>query len=208
MEHGLTPEEETTKQTYDAHAVSWSVAHSAVGFWASEMDRFAEWMGAGRVLEIGSGAGRDAAELIERGYDYVGVDVSVGLLEVARRANPGAVFLEQSVYELDFPARFDGFWCSCVLLHVPKRRIGEALGAICGSVKPGGVGFIALKEGEGEVMEPGAGNGSGRFFAYWREEEFAEVLRGHGFEVLKTSARKAGAGEPRFLCFWVKVVAR
>lgn len=119
-----------------------------------------KWIGSqellptGKVLEIGSGGGRDAKELIAKGYKYTGTDVSKGLLEEARKANPSTVFLRQSVYDLDFPDNtFDGFWASAVLLHIPKDRIDEALSRLRAVVRNDGIGFISIKQGEGQKIE-------------------------------------------------------
>jgi hypothetical protein len=69
------------------------------------------------------------------------------------------------------------------------------------------VGFIALKEGGGEEVEPeDKGRMRGRFFAFWKQDEFEHVLRQNGFEVLVSGVREAGEARPRLLCFWVKTV--
>ena len=91
------------------------------------------------------------------GYDYTGTDVSKGLLDAAQENNPGAKFYQMGVYDMDFPDNgFDGFWACAVLLHLPKSKITKALQSIHDIVCPEGVGFISLKEGEGEeyVDEP------------------------------------------------------
>lgn len=146
----LTDEEKLTIAAYDDQATRWAGEHQTSGFWGKEMDKFQELLPSGKVLEIGSGGGRDAKELTSRGYQYVGTDASQGLIEQAQKANPQTVFLTQSVYDLDFPPDFfDGFWAAAVLLHIPKNKIDLALGKIKSVVKPGGIGFITLKEGEG-----------------------------------------------------------
>jgi len=47
------------------------------------------------VVEIGCGDGGDAAEIIPRVPSYLGVDPSVGLLEIARKRLPGVSSLSQ-----------------------------------------------------------------------------------------------------------------
>ena len=44
------------------------------------------------VIDIGCGAGRDAAVFVERGYDYIGVDLSEGMLKVAAERAPTGTF--------------------------------------------------------------------------------------------------------------------
>ena len=40
------------------------------------------------VIELSCGDGRDAAEILKRVSDYIGIDPSVGLLNLARQSNP------------------------------------------------------------------------------------------------------------------------
>ena len=197
----LTAEEKITLETYNATAKQWSEKHATVGFWKEEMGTFRKLLPSGKILEIGSGGGRDAKELIALGYEYVGTDISTGLIEVAKRENPHATFLSQSVYELDFPegTKFDGFWASAVLLHIPKVRINAALQHIKKFMRDGAVGFISLKQGDGERIEEDK-----RFFVYYYEEEFRQVLQGNSFEVVQTTVRSM-SGKTTWLCFFVRV---
>jgi SAM-dependent methyltransferase len=55
-----------------------------VRHWAAVERRALRWV-RGRVLDVGVGAGRVALELQERGREVVGIDVSPGAVEVARR---------------------------------------------------------------------------------------------------------------------------
>jgi len=182
----LTPEEEITKRSYDKFASQWAPRHMTPRFWGKEMDKFKELLPQGKVLEVGAGGGRDARALIKAGYDYVGTDISGPLLAEAKKNVPGAQFEQVSLYDLDFPYKFDGFWCAAVLLHIPKKYISKALKAIKRNLKSGAIGFIAIKEGDEEKMENDPDDhGGGRFFAYWQNDEFKDVLESNGLDVLK-----------------------
>lgn len=175
--------EEVTNKYYDEHGRSWASGHQDQNFWADALKEFSKLLPKGKIIEIGSGGGRDAEMLISMGYDYIGTDVSQTLLEVAQENNPGARFVYQSVYELNFPnEKFDGFWTAATLLHIPKSRIDEALQSIKNVLKDDAVGFISLKEGEREeIVDQYEGK---RFFAFYSMEEFEEVLKRNNFEVL------------------------
>ena len=197
----LTPEEKITLETYNTTAKQWSEKHATVDFWEQEMEIFRKLLPSGKILEIGSGGGRDARELIALGYAYVGTDISTGLIEMAKKANSHVTFLAQSVYDLDFPegTQFDGFWASAVLLHIPKTKINEALQQIRKFMRDGAVGFISLKQGDGERLEEDK-----RFFAYYSEKEFRKVLQRNNFEVVQTTVHPM-SGKTTWLCFFVQV---
>jgi SAM-dependent methyltransferase len=205
----LLPKEQTTKHTYDTLAKTWAVQHDAKHFWAPEMQRFHELLPSGTILEIGAGGGRDGQELLALGYRYVGTDLSSGLLAVARKTLPNQELYEQSVYDLDFPDRekFDGFW-TATLLHIPKSRIDEALQRIKTVIKPGGIGFISLKDGDDEQVRVDEFGGSKfeRFFAYWRKDEFIETLKQNGYTLIDyTYHQDERKDRQPWHCFFVKL---
>ena len=67
------------------------------------MEKYHELLPGGKVLEVGSGAGKEAAALIGMGYEYTGADASKGLIALAQQRNPTAAFKNVAVEELDFP---------------------------------------------------------------------------------------------------------
>ena len=202
----LTPEETLTLATYNRQAERWSSNHSNSNFWEDEIAHFKDHLPAGRILEIGAGGGRDAKVLIDAGYEYLGTDISEGLLAQARLNNPGVSFEQVSVYDLDYEELFDGFWCSAVLLHIPRDRIDKALQAIHRNMKKGAVGFIAIKEGQGEKLETddASTQSDERFFVYWTNDSFKEKLLGNGFEIVEEGYRPMSA-RTRWLTYIVKV---
>ena len=197
----LTPQEELTIKAYDDKASDWAAKHSNAHFWGKEMDKFHQLLPEGKILEIGSGGGRDAKELIELGYEYTGIDVSEGLIAVAKKLNPNGKFFLKSLYELDFPENeFDGFWSSATLLHIPKERIKEVLQNIHQVIRKDGIGFISLKQGTGEKIES-----DNRLFAYYEKDEFKKILLQNGFEVLDISLNPMSE-KTVWLVYLVKVI--
>lgn len=169
---------------YDTHAKEWSEKHHGFDdgtYWVVEMDRFHKLLPEGNILEIGSGTGKDARELLKHGYGYVGIDASSGLLKIARERNPNVLFKHVAVQDMRFPENsFDGFWSVATLLHVPKDEIDLSLKKIAYVVKPGGIGFVTIKAGNGEMNDPD----TGRWYFYYSNAEFNNILKRNNFEVI------------------------
>lgn len=202
----LTEHEEVTKRTYNQLAKQWSTGHLTEDFWIKELELFKKLLPRGRVLEIGCGGGRDTKHLLKLGYEYLGTDIAGNLLKEARKRNPSAKFAKVSIYDLKFNKPFDGFWCSAVLLHVPKSRIDEALTAINACLKPNAAGFISIKKGVGEELERRIDlDGDGRLFSYWQDEDFRKVLVENGFKVLLAGYRPMSE-RSKWLTYHVRVV--
>jgi len=76
----------------------------------------------GRVLEVGCGTGLIYQRLVPtllNNTDYVGVDVSDKMLDIARRNFPDGIFLRGDGYELSFAdGAFDTVLCFEVLGHI------------------------------------------------------------------------------------------
>ena len=180
-----TDKEKQTVDYYDREAANWASSHKGYeekSYWEGEMAKFHELLPSGKVLEIGFGTGKDALALIALGYDYTGTDASEGLLKIARRRNPNAKFEYMAVHDLEF----DGFWTAATLLHIPKDRIDGALVSIKKVIKHGGIGFISMKSGVGERTDPE----TGRWFSYYSQDEFNDVLKRNDFEIINKATRQ------------------
>jgi SAM-dependent methyltransferase len=99
-----------------------------------------DWQGK-RVLEIGTGVGTDARQLIERGASYTGINVDSGSTLATRAALrvfglPGDV-LQCDATCMHFPnASFDFVYSFGVLHHIPD--VEAAMREILRVLKPGG----------------------------------------------------------------------
>lgn len=200
----LSEKEIQVAEWYDQNATKWAESRkktSESSFWAEEYEYFKQLQEPhGKLLEIGSGSGREAIEWIKMGYEYIGIDTSISLIRIAKQNEPRGRYFFSSVYEMPFfPNMFDAFSSWTMLPHIPKERIEEALKLIKVVLKPGGIGFIAMREGTGEKQEPE----TGRWFSYYSQSEFEPILVKHGFEILFKN-RKQSRPDLTWLTFFVK----
>jgi SAM-dependent methyltransferase len=73
-----------------------------------------------RLLDVATGPGNLAAAASRRGAQPIGVDLSSGMIELARRRHPGIEFREADVEHLPFAdGTFDAVVCSFGLGHFP-----------------------------------------------------------------------------------------
>lgn len=193
----LSRKEEITLRAYDNAARMRNIRLNKFDFWREEFLKFRDYIPSGRIIDIGCGGGRDAL-LFNKGdsYKYIGIDASPEMILEAKKLVPGADFRVINMYDLAggfYENYFDGFWASCSLLHIPKRkflgifrsRIDIVLRQIRKTVKGGGVGFIAMKKGEGEKIIYKE-NGEEWFFVFYYLSEFSKILQKNGFEILKS----------------------
>jgi SAM-dependent methyltransferase len=116
------------------------------------LDLFAEMtlaVGA-EVADVGCGTGRLLPYLASRGLSPRGVDLSPGMVEVARRENPGFVYEVADLRELPFEdASLAGMVCWFSLIYLaPEARV-SAFAELARVVKPGGYLVTAFKHGDG-----------------------------------------------------------
>jgi ubiquinone/menaquinone biosynthesis C-methylase UbiE len=73
----------------------------------------------GRVLDAACGTGAVASQLVERGHEVVGIDLSPAMLDRARKAVPSATFLLGDVTRIPLPDRdVDHVVCCLAMTHV------------------------------------------------------------------------------------------
>src|SRR4051794_15440015 len=164
-----------TVAAYDAHAAAYAGGFVAADDLLEEQHTaFAAAVGSGgRVLEIGSGSGRDAAQLESLGLDVRRTDITPGFVDLLRAHGHAADVLDPLVDDLDDPARpgtpYDGVWASASLLHVDRSDLAVVLARLAAATRPGGVLAVSLKEGDGEAWSTHGFVAAPRHFVYWRE---------------------------------------
>jgi SAM-dependent methyltransferase len=184
-----------TSATYDQIAADYAARWAAYEPLAEARARFAARLAPGaRVLDVGCGPGWDAERLRELGLRVCGLDRSGGMLAEAR--SRGLPLLLGDMRAL--PVRdgaLDGLWVCASFLHIPKRDGPAVLRAFGRALRPGGIVYICVKQGDSERwVEHSAGRR--RFFAFYSEREFDERLVAQGFTVLEGWIADDSFGRP------------
>ena len=97
------------------------------------------------VADVGCGPGHVTAVLARHGLDVLGLDVSTGMVTVARRRQPELRFAVASVLDLPVP---DGAWAGAValysLIHLDDDELGRAFRELHRVVRPAGLVLVAV----------------------------------------------------------------
>ncbi|MFL6126989.1 methyltransferase domain-containing protein [Actinophytocola sp.] len=152
---------------------------------------------AGPVLEVGCGTGLATAELVRLGVDVSGVDLSPGMLEVARRHLPNVRFEIGSMLDLPHPdATFGGVMAWYSTIHVPDDLLPTALAELARVVRPGGYLLLAFQVGDEPLhMTSALGHEVELVFHRRRPDHLAKLLADAGVPVTVRTTREARQGE-------------
>jgi SAM-dependent methyltransferase len=132
-------------------------------------------------VEIGCGAGKDAAELMKRVGWYEGFDPSGKLLDIARQNVPAASFVQADAAGYDYPEELDIVFALASMLHLNKVDFGAVCGKVAKALKPGGIFCMILKEADRyEELVQEDKFGTRQFYLY--SPELVRELAGSAFE--------------------------
>ena len=179
-------------------------------FWIDEFKKYKDLVPGKKILDIGCGAGRDSVVFTQNGSDYTGIDASPEMLAIAKERAPSGTYKQMDFYHLEFPdSNFDGFWAAASFLHVPKVDVVSVLAEAKRILKPGGIGFISLKEKddleEGMITQERFGGIISRYFAFYTKDEFKKYITDSGFELVgDTTYRENDERHTVWLGFFVK----
>jgi len=128
----------------------------------------------GRVLEIGSGPGRDADVLESLGLVVRRTDATQAFVDLMVERGKHAELLNVVTDELG--GSYHGVLAMGVLIHVDRNQTDAVLRKIHTALRPGGAFLAAMREGEGET--------TGDYHTVcWTRERFTERLAAAGLSV-------------------------
>lgn len=166
------------------------------------LDRFLDHLSPrARILELGCGAGRDAAQMVRRGFR---VDPTDGTSAMVAKANERFDLKARQMRfdELSVVAEYDAIWAHACLLHVARADLPAILHAIHRALRPGGWHYASFKLGDGEGRDL-----LGRLHNFpnadWIEDRYREA----GFDVQQREVY-AGKGADGTQRDWIALTVR
>jgi SAM-dependent methyltransferase len=182
-----------TRTSYDTVAESYA-EHvrgliEGMPYELSALRLFADQVGAiggGPVADVGCGPGRITAHLRGLGLDVFGIDLSLGMVEIARREYPGLRFEVGSMTDLGLPdASVAGLIAWYSLIHVPDAEVAGVLAGFRRVLRPQGRLLLGFHAGVGSNFKTsGYGGHPMRIHVHRRQpEQVAAWLEEAGFTV-------------------------
>ncbi|MFG1906780.1 methyltransferase domain-containing protein [Kribbella sp. NPDC048928] len=193
-----------TRDSYDAlaahHADVISSGLDDLPLERALLSTFAELVLAGgnkQVVDVGCGPGRVTILLSRLGLDAFGVDLSPGMIALARQTYPDLRFDEGSMLELDLPdAQVGGLLAFYSIIHLPWELRARVFAEFHRVLAPGGTLMLAFQVGD-EHRRRTELFGTPVSLSWYRQQpdEVIALLREAGFASWATAVREPGEGD-------------
>jgi ubiquinone/menaquinone biosynthesis C-methylase UbiE len=198
-------EKTETEKFYNTYSIEYTKARGGNSFISDhlkkEFFKFMEKLPGKKVIDLGSGPGRDALLFRKEGLHPVCVDISIDMVKICKENGLEAIRMD--IEDLDFEnSSFDGVWAYTSLVHIPKKRIYNTLARIREILKPGGMFFVGMVGGDSEIQYQSKDKPKiKRFFALYQDEEFEKILSEY-FTVICSKIFSTPKGEKylNYLC--------
>ncbi len=186
-------EAQETKATYDKYASEYEekTKDYIEKYIKEDFDLFLQNLKGKKILDLGSGPGRDSIRFKQKGFRPVCIDISKAMIDLCKEK-------ELEAYEMDIEnikfenGFFDGVWAYTSLLHLPKSKIKKVIKKIENILKTEGIFYLGMKEGNSEGFEESKRYPNHRrYFSSYTKEEIEKLLI--DFEILHFSKVEIGS---------------
>jgi len=153
------------------------------------------------VLELGSGPGDPATRMLAEHHRVVGVELSWGQIEIARRLAPGASFVQADMTRLSVrPGSVDAIASFFATGHVPSAEQPAFWTRLGSWLRPGGVLLSTAPRTPGDGTEDGWLGADTMFFGGIGEEATLAAVEAGGLTVESADVVDGGEDE---LFLWI-----
>lgn len=194
-------EEKATSEYYERNAQTYFATTLRVDM-SALYSRFLRHVAhGGRILDAGSGSGRDTLAFLQRGYEVEAFDASPALCTLSTQLT-GVEAQVLRFQDFDSPPRHDGIWACASLLHVPKDELRDAVSRLIGALKPDGALYVSFKHGAEERIST-----DGRFFLDLNAESLRQLFADFPNMTLAEVWLSVGEGTHQGKDEWLNAIA-
>lgn len=155
----------------------------------------------GKVLEVGSGFGRDAEYIQQKGVRIECSDAVPNFVELLQQKGYAARLL--NLLTDDLGRGYDMVFADAVLLHFTPEEFAVVAKKIHEALNSNGIFALRMKKGDGPVWSKEK-LGEPRYFYYWKPENLKSMLADAGFEWLAVTESCIGRNNVD----WIHVIAQ
>lgn len=162
---------------YDRHAITFIATTREVDM-SDTRERFLAAVpsrpdGPARILDAGSGSGRDALAFRVLGHHVRAFDASPAMV-AATQAHSAVETRLMRFEDFAWEHSFEGIWACASLLHVADADLPGVVDRLAAHLVPDGALYLSFKRGTGERVK------AGRRFTDMTAESLAALLDGSG----------------------------
>jgi cyclopropane fatty-acyl-phospholipid synthase-like methyltransferase len=161
-----------------------------------------------RLLELGCGSGRDAAFMLENGFDVTASDGVQEMIDAAAACHPALagrlcrICLPRDLTPALGP--FDGIYAVATLMHLTRPDIQEVFARVRRMLVPDGRLFFSVPFQRDDVTDDEF-DANGRRFTPLTHAGWTGLCREAGFEILTSTPTSDGLGRKTFA--WLNCLA-
>ena len=178
-----------TVEAYDKNSRYYAEKFDSYGIRTEDIDQALKLdeSGSNKVLELGCGGGQDAQYIISKvGADnYIGVDASAGLINIAREKNPTGEFHIKDMRNVSYEKEtFGVIFSFASMLHVNREELAQMVKKCHKWLKIGGILYISTKYGD--YREERIKNlGDEKYYYFYKPEDIEKLCPYRFFVVYK-----------------------
>lgn len=175
----------TTKQTYESNAdvfiAKWKDTNIINN---DKIEKFISMLNKGaRILDIGAGFGKDVSYFCDKGFDCIGIDFCDTFIKKSKEMYSNVNIQKMDFLNIDFSSNsFDALWSRGALFHISKSDFSCMLKKLRDILKPAGLFYIQLIEGDCDTMLTEIGDvKSPAHYSYYSKNELNTVMKENSF---------------------------
>lgn len=191
----------SVRLAYDVVAESYSKMLPDASFEAPAdrgmIEAFAGYMkcgNGGTVVDAGCGTGRMTVLLSSLGIETAGIDVSPGMIDVARRTHPGLSFSVAELGKLPYAdMQLGGIFAWYSIIHSAPEDLPGVFAEFFRVLAPGGYALISFQVGVGgRLISRAYGHDVSMTAQLFPPAAVSEQLANAGFTIIARMTREAG----------------